>query len=191
VKALAALLLGVAALPAAAQGYAERYATLCAACHGVTGRSTMALAPSLGGQPSFYTITQLFLFKNERRKNAAMVALAQNMNDTDLRGFSDVIAKLPPPTPPASPASAPDAERFARGKASAQRHQCLACHGSDGAGGQQVARIAHQREDYLLESLQGFKAGTRIGYTQAMNEAVAAVRPDELADIAHYLAYLQ
>ena len=187
-KALAALLLAVAALPAAGQGYAERYATLCAACHGTSGQSVLALAPSLGGQPSFYTITQLFLFKNERRKNAAMVALAQNMNDTDLRGFSDAIAKLPPP---ASPASAPDAERFARGKASAQRHQCLACHGSDGAGGQQVARIAHQREDYLLESLQGFKAGTRIGYTQAMNEAIAPVPREELGDLAHFLAHLR
>jgi cytochrome c553 len=154
VRQLAALLLGVAALPVLAQGYAERFVQRCAPCHGAGGQSTQPLVPSLGGQPSFYAITQLFLFRNERRDNPAMVAVAKTLDDTDLRGFSDAI-------------------------------------GSDGAGGKQVARLALQREDYLLHVLQGFKAGTRVGYTQAMNEAIAPVGADELADLAHFLAYLQ
>jgi len=181
-------LLTAAALPAAAQSYAERFVQRCAVCHGDNGQSTVALTPSLGGQPSFYAVTQLFLFRNERRDQPAMVAVAKVFSDDDLRGFSEAIAKLPPPP---APAAAPDAERYARGRATAERHQCLACHGSDGAGGRQVARIAHQREDYLLHALQGFKAGTRVGYTPAMNEAIAPVRREELDDLAHFLAHLR
>jgi cytochrome c553 len=116
-----------------------------------------------------------------------MVAVAKGMSDDDLRGYSEAIAKLPPPAASAAP---PDAERMARGRAAAQRHQCGACHGGDFTGGQQVARLAHQREDYLAHTLRGFKAGQRIGYTNAMNEAMAGVSAAEIDDLAHYLAHL-
>jgi cytochrome c553 len=148
----------------------------------------MPLTPSLAGQPSFYAITQLFLFRQGRRDNAAMAAIAKDMTDTDLRGFSDVIGKLPPPPPVADTPA--DAKRFARGEAIAREHRCASCHGDDYAGGQQVARLARQREDYLLLALRGFKDGKRIGYTQAMNEVLAGVAPDQLEDLAHYLAHI-
>jgi len=187
VKLLAALLM-LAALPAAGADYAERYAQVCAACHGATGDSVLAEAPSLGGQPSFYAITQLFLYRAERRTHPAMVAVAKTLSDDDLRGFSDYIGTLPPPAPPAT---APDSARFARGRATAERSHCLACHGSAGEGGKQVARIANQREDYLQRALSGFKSGTRVGYTQAMNEAITPVKADEIDDLAHFLAHLR
>jgi cytochrome c553 len=188
VKALGVWLLSCAAVvPAAAQTHTERYAQQCAACHGAAGKSEIALTPSLGGQPSFYAITQLFLFRQGRRDNEAMVAVAKGMSDDDLRGYADAIAKLPPPAPPTS---APDMQRIERGRATAQRHQCGACHGGDFAGGQQVARLAHQREDYLVHTLRGFKSGQRIGYTTAMNEAIAGVSAGEIEDLAHYLAHL-
>jgi cytochrome c553 len=188
VRPLAALLLGVAALPVLGRDYAERFAQQCAPCHGAAGQSALPLVPSIGGQPSFYAITQIFLFRNERRDNPGMVAVAKGLNDDDLRGFSEAVARLPPPAPPQTE---PDSQRLARGRALAERHHCLACHGADGAGGQQVARLANQREDYLLHALQGFKSGTRIGYTQAMNEAIAPVKADELADLAHFLAHMR
>jgi cytochrome c553 len=84
-----------AASAAAGGDHAARYAAICAACHGPQGRSVMALTPSLAGQPSFYAITQLFLFRQGRRDNAAMAAIAKDMSDADLRGYSDVIGKLP------------------------------------------------------------------------------------------------
>ena len=54
------------------------------------------------------------------------------------------------------------------------------CHGDDLSGGQQVPRIGGQREEYLRESLRGFKSGQRPGYTQAMTEAVSQVSVEEL-----------
>lgn len=188
--AAAALLLLVA--PAGAQGtppgtYAQRFATLCAACHGANGRSEMPGTPVLAGQHSFYSITQLFLFREGRRSNEAMTAVAKTMKDDDLRGFSDFIATLPPVPAPA-PATPPDAARMAKGQALAQEHKCVFCHGADFSGGQQVPRIGQQREDYLQLTLHEFRSGKRPGYTQAMGEAVSRIPPEDLDTLAYYIA---
>ena len=183
---------GKAASPASAGGvaavdYAQRFAGLCAACHGANGRSDMATTPVLAGQPSFYSITQLFLFREGRRSNEAMTAVAKTLTDDDMRGFSEFIGTLPPvPAPP--PATPPDAARMNKAKALAQEHKCVFCHGADFAGGQQVPRIAGQREDYLQMSLRGFKAGTRPGYTQAMTAAVSQMTVEDLDTLAYYAA---
>jgi cytochrome c553 len=176
--------------PAAARvsNHAERYATLCAACHGANGRSDMAGVPVLAGQPALYSITQLFLFREGRRDNEAMVAVAKTMTDADLRGFSDFIGSLPP-VPPPPPATPPDPARLAKGRALAQQHKCMLCHGEDLAGGQQVPRIGGQKEDYLLRTLKQFKAGERPGYTRAMTEALSQVPVEDLDLLAYYAAH--
>jgi cytochrome c553 len=166
----------------------DRFATICAPCHGAGGVSTTAETPSLAGQHAFYAITQLFLFRAGRRANPVMTAIAREMTDADLRAYSETIAKLPP-APPAAPAPA-DPARMARGAALAQRDRCASCHGDDYAGDKQVPRVGGQREDYLAKTLAEFKAGARIGYTPAMNETLAGVDAQELPDLAYYLANL-
>lgn len=206
-KGLAALALFTATLlalasPAGAQGkprssgkaasapnpYPQRFATLCAACHGANGRSDIPGTPALAGQHSFYAITQLFLFREGRRGNAAMTAIAKQMNDADLQGFANFIGTLPP-VPPPPPDTPPDPARMKKGAELAQQHKCLACHGADFAGGQQVPRIAGQREEYLQATLRGFKSGERPGYTMAMGGAVSQVTPEELDTLAYYAAH--
>ena len=194
IAGIAMTLLAAAAPPAGAQGtqpaqgnYAQRYAAVCASCHGANGRSDMAGTPVLAGQHSFYAITQLFLFREGRRDNPAMSAVAKTMKDEDLRGFSEFIATLPP-VPAAPPAAPPDAARMARGQALAQTHRCVICHGADLSGGQQVPRIAQQREDYLQLTLHGFRTGKRPGYTQAMTEALSGIPPEDLDTLAYYVA---
>lgn len=170
-----------------AASYAQRFAGQCAVCHGANGRSDMPLTPVLAGQPSLYAITQLFLFREARRSSEAMNAVAKNFTDDDLRGFSDYIGTLPPvPAPP--PASPPDAARIAKGRALAEQHKCVFCHGAALDGGQQVPRIAGQREDYLKMTLRGFQSGTRAGYTQAMTSAVSHIPVEDLDTLAYYVA---
>lgn len=176
-----------AASAPAATNYAEQFKNTCAACHGANGRSDMAGVPVLAGQPSLYTITQLFLFREGRRTNEAMVALGKTMKDADLRGYSDYIGTLPP-VPPPPPATPPDAARMARGLALAQEHKCLFCHGSNLEGGQQVPRIGGQKQDYLLATLRGFKTGERPGYTRAMTEALSQVPAADLDVLAYWAA---
>jgi len=170
-----------------AVSYAERFAGLCAACHGANGRANDPLTPVLAGQPSLYAITQLFLFREGRRSNPAMTAVGKTLTDDDMRGFSDYIGTLPavPPPPPATP---PDADRMAKGRALSEQYKCVFCHGADLAGGQQVPRIAGQHEEYLKESLRGFHSGGRPGYTQAMVAAVSQIPVEDLDLLAWYVA---
>ena len=172
---------------AGAAAYAQRFASLCAACHGANGRSDIPGTPSLAGQHGFYAITQLFLFREGRRSNEAMTAVAKTMKDNDLRGFAAVIDTLPA-VPPAPAATPPDPARMHKARELARQHKCVFCHGDDLSGGQQVPRIGGQREEYLRESLRGFKSGQRPGYTQAMTEAVSQVSVEDLDLLAYYAA---
>jgi len=175
----------VAASPAPA--YAQLFASLCAACHGANGRSEIPGTPTLAGQHGFYAITQLFLFREGRRSNEAMTAVAKTLKDDDLRGFAAAIDALPP-VAPSSAATPPDAGRMNAGRELARQHKCVFCHGDDLSGGQQVPRIGGQREEYLRESLRGFKSGQRPGYTQAMIEAVSQVPVEDLDTLAYFAA---
>lgn len=169
--------------------YAERYAQTCQACHGAKGEGVVGLAPILAGQPSFYVITQLFLFKNGRRGNEAMLAISKDFSNDDLRGFSDYIGILQ--ALPTAPSPTPiDGPRMLEGRNLAEQHQCVSCHSRDFSGAPQVPRLAGQHEDYLLRVLQEFKSAKRLGYTAAMSEALTGVKPEELETLAYYLARL-
>jgi len=116
-----------------------------------------------------------------------MTAVAKTLTDDDMRGFSDFIGTLPP-VPAAAPPTPPDAARMSKGRELALQHKCVFCHGADFSGGQQVPRIAGQREDYLQLSLRGFRSGARPGYTQAMSAAVSQIPPEDLDTLAYYVA---
>ena len=170
-----------------AQSVPERFKAVCQSCHGEGGVSQTELTPSLAGQPSFYAVTQLFLFREGRRSNPSMTAMAKGMTDSDLRAFSEYIGKLPPP--PAASMEGLSAQRMSRGALLAQEHRCASCHGADFSGSKQVARLANQREDYLLQTLKGFQSGERLGYTTAMNETLVGISAEGLQDMAYYLAH--
>jgi len=180
-------LLGLASLASAASAESldERIAP-CLACHGTSGQSTVPETPSLGGQPQFFVVAQLFLFRDQRRNVPLMNALARPLTDDDLRAFADRIAALPPPAPPAA---APDPERYARGRALARRQPCAVCHRPDFSGREQIPRLANQREDYLVKAMRDYKAGARLGYGGAMAQELTEVTDAELLDLAHFLAH--
>ncbi|HEX6528684.1 MAG TPA: c-type cytochrome [Burkholderiales bacterium] len=158
------------------------------ACHGANGVSATPLTPSLGGQPSFFVLAQLFLFREGRRDNVLMNAAAKGLSDADLQALADRIAKLPPPGPPQAK---PDQARFARGRAVAEKERCANCHDPDFSGHDNVPRLANQREDYLLKALRDYKKGVRTGYGMAvMPETVSGLTDAELQDLAHFLAHV-
>lgn len=184
---IAAALLFLAAPSAFAQPVEKRI-ELCTFCHGRNGHSQTPLIPSLGGQPSFFVVAQLFLFRDGRRGSApqGMYDAAKPLTDDDLRAFGEFISRLPPPAPPAGK---PNPARAARGAALAQQYHCAACHNTDYSGREQMPRLANQREDYLLKTLRDYKSGTRRPYGQGM-EDVMTLSDADFSDLAHYLAHL-
>ena len=180
------MLAALAGAPAAARA-AEANFEICAGCHGIGGVSYNVDTPSLAGQPSFYAITQLFLFRAGRRTNALMTEVSKPMTDADLRAHSELIGRLP--AAPPAPGLPADPTRMKRGALLAEQNRCTTCHGVDLAGAKQVPRLAGQREEYLARALAEFRSGARVGYTPAMNETLAGLGPTELDDLAHYIAH--
>jgi cytochrome c553 len=187
--AASALLFAAALLFLGAGG--ARAATLqdkiaqCAACHGENGQSAQANIPHIGGQPKLFVMYQLFFYREGRRKSEEMNIVAKELSDADLQAVSDYVAKLPPPAPLDGPI---DAARYARGAEIAQKRFCASCHNPDYSGREQMARLAGQRETYLLKALQDFRTGVRVGTQASMAEAVRGLSDADLADLAYFQA---
>lgn len=157
----------------------------CFACHGEHGQSQTESTPSLGGQQAPYVLIQLFMFREKLRSFEPMNEVAKSMSDDDLRDFSDFIAKLPKPKPPDDTA---DQARIERAQELVVKNHCSSCHHPDFSGGDNVPRIANQREDYLVKTLQEYKDNSRHGYDGTMAEVMAPVTPGQIADLAYFLA---
>jgi cytochrome c553 len=183
-RTITALAFALIASPVEAETIQER-AAACFACHGAVGQSETENTPSLGAQQAPYVLIQLFMFREKLRTFEPMNEPAKAFTDDDLRTFSDFIAKLPKPKPPAD---AGDQERMRQGHALAQQYHCNACHNTDFSGKENVPRIANQREDYLAKTLGEYKDNSRHGYDGSMADVMAAVTKDQIADLAYFLA---
>ncbi len=172
------------AIHGARKGGLER-AVACLACHGEKGQSETENTPSLGAQQAPYALIQLFMFREKLRVFEPMNETAKALSDDDLRLFSDFFAMLPKPAPPAD---AGDPARMQRAQALAQQYHCSSCHKPDFSGAENVPRIANQREDYLAKTLREYKDNSRHGYDATMAEALQPVMPEQISDLAYFLA---
>jgi cytochrome c553 len=162
----------------------ERTAS-CFACHGMGGQSETENIPSIGGQQAPYLLIQLFMFREKLRTFEPMNEVTKPLTDDDLRTFSDYLATLPKPAPPADAA---DPTRMQRALALAQQHRCNSCHNTDFSGRDNVPRIANQREDYLAKTLAEYKDNSRHGYDGSMADVMGPVTVEQIADLAYFLA---
>ena len=168
---------------ARAQAFEERL-PLCLTCHGEKGQSETPEIPSLGAQPPMYVLIQLYMFRENLRQALPMNDMAAGLSDADLQRFGDTMNKLPAPPP----AGTPDPAQAQQARALIGAHQCGSCHNADFSGTESVPRLAGQREDYLLNSLRGYKNGTRIEYQPVMAEVVRPLKDEDFVVLAHYLA---
>jgi hypothetical protein len=109
----------------------------------------------------------------------------QGLTNSDLTAFAERVTKLPPP-----PDDSTDPVPFARGRTLTLRHPCGVCHNPDFSGREQMPRLAHQREDYLLKSMREYQSGARLGYGGAMAQELAGLTDQDPIELAHYLSHL-
>jgi cytochrome c553 len=186
-KTILALALVLIASSARAETIAERAAP-CLVCHGEKGQSETENTPSLGAQQAAYALIQLFMFREKLRLFEPMNEMAKPLSDDDLRVFSDFLATLPKPAPPAD---AGDPARMQRAQALAQQYHCNSCHKPDFSGGDNVPRIANQREDYLAKTLREYKDNSRHGYDGSMADVMGPITPEQIADLAYFAARMR
>jgi cytochrome c553 len=69
-------------------------------------------------------------------------------------------------------------------------HLCEACHGLDGRSKvPEAPNLSGQVENYLIEQLRAFKAGTR--HNEMMSVVVQGLSPQDIEDLAAYFSSIE
>jgi len=192
-RALCGLALAISAFTSAPADAADlaagkEKAELCVGCHGENGVSQMENIPSLAAQPDLFIQWQLVFFRAGTRKNEQMQPIVEQLNNDDIRNLGAYFAQLPPPKAP--PDDNPDLSK--KGAQAAAGRRCASCHMDNYAGTKGVARLAGQREEYLVKALHDYKAGLRVGGgVAAMADVAYHMSDEEITAVAHYLAHLK
>ena len=135
-------------------------AELCVGCHGEDGISQTENIPSLAGQPDQFIQWQLVFFRGGTRKNEQMQPIVEQISNEDIRNLGAYFASLTPPKA-STPDDNPDLSK--KGAQAAVGRRCASCHTDTFAGTKAVARLAGQREEYLVKALHDYKSGVRSG----------------------------
>lgn len=139
--------------------------SVCGACHGVDGVSTVPAQPNLAGQNVKYLYKQLTDFKSGHRKNPIMSAQASNLTDQDMANVAGYYASQPRwGVGYANPETASAAQKlFYGGDSSRGVIPCAGCHGGKGNGNDFAAfpRIGGQHSAYIATQLKLFRAAGR------------------------------
>jgi cytochrome c553 len=167
---------------------AKEKAEMCVGCHGENGISQTENIPSLAGQQDQFVQWQLVFFRSGARKSEQMQPIVEQISNEDIRNLGAYFASLTPPKGSA-PDDNPDLSK--KGAQAAAGRRCASCHTDTYAGTKAVARIAGQREEYLVKALHDYKSGVRSGGGgAAMADVAYPLSEEEITALAHYLAHL-
>ena len=162
-------------------------AEICAGCHGDNGISQTENIPSLAGQLDQFIQWQLVFFRAGARKNEQMQPIVEQLSNEDIRNLGAYFAQLAP----FKGGKDDNPELSEKGKQAAAGRRCASCHTDTFVGTKAVARIAGQREEYLVKALHDYKSGARSGGAQAaMADVAYPLSDEEITALAHYLAHL-
>ena len=186
--ALATMIISAPFAHAADIAAGKEKAELCIGCHGEGGISQIENIPSLAAQPDLFIQWQLVFFRAGARKNEQMQPIVEQLNNEDIRNLGAYFASLAPPKD-AKPDDNPDLSK--KGAQAAAGRRCASCHTDSYAGTKAVARLAGQREEYLVKALHDYKSGARTGGAgAAMTDVAYPLSDEEIEALAHYLAHL-
>lgn len=167
--------------------------TVCAACHGADGNSSITLNPKLAGQHPEYLLKQLKNFKEGKRANAVMAPIAANLSADEMKNLAAYYAdkKLALGMAKANGAGSLGEKIYRGGIAATGVPACAACHGANGAGiPKQFPRVAGQNADYALAQLRALRLGERANAPMMMTIA-AKMTDAEMQAVADYMQGLR
>ena len=180
------------AKPDLAKGQAS-FSTVCVACHGADGNSSIGANPSLAQQTPEYLVKQLQEFKSGKRASAIMQGFAGMLSDDDMKNIAWWVASNP-----AKPGFAKEkdlvvaGERIYRGGIPDRSiPACAACHSPNGAGIPiQYPRLSGQHAEYTAAQLVAFRDGVRLNSPQ-MTGVAAKMNEREIKAVSDYISGLR
>jgi len=172
--------------------------TICAACHGPDGNSTIASNPKLTGQDAAYLVKQLNDYgrpadDKAARVNSVMAGMVASIAAGDRQSVAAYFAAQPhKPGESRSPATLELGQRiFRAGIPSRGVPACGGCHGPSGAGiPAQYPRLAGQHAEYAEAQLKAFRDGTRRN-SVPMAQIATRLSEAEMKAVVDYAAGLR
>lgn len=202
-KAMTALLIGLAATPLWAQvgnsAKGQESVMLCVACHlenggGKDNGEAVESWPRLAGLPEAYLTKQLHDIKNGTRQAPTMLAFANMLTDEQMADLSAYYAQLPPPDmppPEATPEILAHGEKLAlRGDWDRYLPPCMSCHGPNNQGaGNIFPGIAGQHAPYLRKQLELWQQDERKNdVNQLMTVIAKRLTAEDIQAVTLWLA---
>lgn len=171
----------------------NRYAAVCAACHGADGNSGTVANPKLAQQHPAYIVKQLQEFKSGKRPNPIMQGFAAQLTEQDMKNIGAFLGAQK-----AKAGFAKDRELVGLGEkiyrggiAERQVPACAGCHSPNGAGiPAQYPRLSGQHADYSASQLVAFRDGIRKNSPQ-MSQISAKLNDREIRAVSDYIAGLR
>lgn len=188
------LLSALWAVPLTAAADARQLATtVCAACHGEDGNSSVPMFPRLAGLQVQYLAKQLNDYLSGKRKNEVMAPVIATLKSDDVADLAAYFAAQKP-----KPGTVQDADLAGAGKVvyddgntTSGVPACEGCHQPNGAGNARYPRIAGQHQAYTIEQMFQFKKGARTNdRAHAMRSVAERMTEQEIKAVAEYLAGL-
>ena len=164
-------------------------AILCQNCHGDDGNSTQLEVPNLAGQNAGYLLEQINRFASGDRKDFVMNQLAENFTTEDKINLAIFYYSMPVKPQQLNWHLVYKGEPL-------YKENCSNCHGQEGLGRKNLARLAGQQVDYVKKVLIQFRKTANQLETEAPRnsdtmERVAKNLTDEQIDaLAAYVAQL-
>jgi cytochrome c553 len=186
-------------------------ASICIACHGPNGNSSVAEWPSLAGQSAVYIAEQVRLFKAKVRVNPIMQPIVDPLSDQDIDDIAVYFEAQTPAGLEADPSYWQAGESLYRsGDATRNIPACIACHGPVGLGnlGAGYPALRAQHSVYTVKQLNDFQKGVRYPAPAAdapapegkppasrnapmMTTVAQRLTPEDIRNVASYIQGLR
>lgn len=156
----------------------------CIACHGPNGNSQAGMFPVLAGQNERYIYLQLRDYKEGRRKNPMMSAVAAGLEKKDMQDLAAYFSQQKQERT----GFKTDPARVTAGAKKADESLCAMCHLGGMKGQNEVPRVAGQQPEYVINQLQAFKARERTNDAGNMTSLAQTLSEEDMINLAHWIS---
>lgn len=174
----------------------EANAGVCAGCHGPAGAApVMGAYPKLAGLGETYLFQQLRAIRDGDRVIPEMTGQLDEKSDQDLQ---DLAAYFNQNEMPVGQAGEEGLEKgkalYKGGNLASGVAACAACHNPQGKGNAPAGypHLGGQNAEYVIKSLQAYRAGERNGapQSQIMVDIASRLTDAEIEAVANYISGL-
>lgn len=183
----------VLAGPVQAQDAKTIATTVCTACHGEDGNSTVPMFPKIAGLQETYIVKQLRDFKEGRRKSDIMAPVVATLKTEDFFALGSHFSNQKMKVSEAGDKKLANLGKliFFDGNEESGLPACVGCHQPQGVGHLIYPRIGGQHATYVTQQLKNFASAERSNDVSRFMRVVAKRMTDEeINAVAAYLADL-